>query len=296
MTFNNFKNLCNKIGVKFEEKEVKKNNGMIKKGLVLDFGTEDNPNNLRPTIYEDMIEQIDEIKAYTQIMKCKEEANKSTVDLSDLMSNSDWVRTRLRVAIRNREMNNFDEDTVRTVCHKPFDDLEEYYYINLTDDDMKKLGCSAEWEGLASMKINTHLMKAYGYKKEWIRANARNNTRKLIKIEPMSAVLTELMGVPFDEEIPLYDEINDTLWIATVEDNHLGAAALLYDDILKAFATEHNMEVFAVIPSSIHEVLIVKVKSFDEMKNINKMIKEVNETHVAENEILGNNAYLITNE
>ena len=241
---------------------------------------------------------MDEISLVRKINEVKERMSEKEVDIQDLLSNSGWFENRLRVAVRNREKNEKDTDTVRTVCEKPFDDLEEYYYLKLTKEDLTKLGCfpNDDEDDGATIKVCNDILKNYGYKKEWVRAKARYNTKQNLKIESLGAVLTDLMGLPFDDEIEEFHATDDTVWVLSTEDKMLGAVGIIFTDVLKDFATEHNIKTLAVLPSSIHEVLLVRLKNLDEREIYMDMVKEINEAEVQEKERLSDNAYIIQNE
>lgn len=292
MKIENFENLLARLEIEYEKKEVIKNNGLKKIGYMLKL---DEEGHVKPTVYEEMIHSIDEITMVRKIEEMKTKICNKTCDIDDLLKNSGWFENRIRVAVRNRDLNLVDEERVRTICEKPFDDLEEYYYLKLTSEDMKKIGADTDLS-TASMWVTTKMLKNYNYSKDWVRAKARFNSKKDIIIKPMSAVLNELMCVPFDEEVPEFNLVDDVMWVLSNEDKTLGAVGLIFEDILKDFATEHNIKTLAVLPSSIHEVLLVKINSLDEKENLEKMVKEVNDTQVAENEILSNKAYIIVNE
>ena len=73
-----------------------------------------------------------------------------------------------------------------------------------------------------------------------------------------------------------------------------GAAAVLYKGVLRKFAEDNKVEEVYVIPSSIHEVILVPITEECDMtvENLNEMIVAVNDEQVAPDEILGTHAYI----
>ena len=69
-----------------------------------------------------------------------------------------------------------------------------------------------------------------------------------------------------------------------------GAGAILYDDILKEFADKKQSNLF-ILPSSVHEVIIIPDKDHITKTKLQGMVKEVNETQVAEQEVLSDSVY-----
>ena len=64
-----------------------------------------------------------------------------------------------------------------------------------------------------------------------------------------------------------------------------GAATILYKDALKTFAEEKEHDVF-VIPSSVHEVILVPDDGTIPAGYIQRIIAEVNQTQLSPSEIL----------
>lgn len=76
-----------------------------------------------------------------------------------------------------------------------------------------------------------------------------------------------------------------------------GASAMLYNGLLQQLS-DHFQQNLIILPSSVHEVLIVPSAeedcSCDTMSHFSDMVREVNETQVADDELLSNHAYLYT--
>lgn len=68
-----------------------------------------------------------------------------------------------------------------------------------------------------------------------------------------------------------------------------GAATLLYPELLHTFSEKCKNDLF-VLPSSIHEIIVIPKMGF-EKNDLIKMVKEVNENQVAEDEILSDCVY-----
>lgn len=86
-----------------------------------------------------------------------------------------------------------------------------------------------------------------------------------------------------DEAIPMY-----------VLTNHLrlnGSAVFLYDGILEAFSQKYDMDIF-ILPSSIHEVILVPANGMIGKEALRRMVKEVNAQEVAKQEQLSNQVYI----
>ena len=71
-----------------------------------------------------------------------------------------------------------------------------------------------------------------------------------------------------------------------------GAAAMFYDGVLKEFAKRHNRDVI-ILPSSVHEVIIIPIEKNMTPKEFDTIINEVNSEQVTPEEILSDHAYLL---
>ncbi len=73
-----------------------------------------------------------------------------------------------------------------------------------------------------------------------------------------------------------------------------GASYILYEDILKDIRTQLG-EDFYIIPSSINEVIIVPCSTID-AKYTKNMLRNVNRSVVAKQEVLSDNVYRFDGE
>lgn len=69
-----------------------------------------------------------------------------------------------------------------------------------------------------------------------------------------------------------------------------GAAVLLYPELLKEIGERYGGGYY-VIPSSVHEVLLLKDTGEERVEELNAMVRTVNETHVAPEERLSDHVY-----
>ena len=69
-----------------------------------------------------------------------------------------------------------------------------------------------------------------------------------------------------------------------------GATCLLYKDLLKHFSEESQTD-FYILPSSIHEVILVPTLENDCYGELSDMVREVNDSQLMDDEILSTHAY-----
>ena len=84
-------------------------------------------------------------------------------------------------------------------------------------------------------------------------------------------------------------DIPDTMFVLTNDTKVNGAAAILNDDIRQEIA--EKVGDFYMLPSSIHETLIIPKDAGMEFKELEQMVQEVNQTQVAPGERLSDQVY-----
>ena len=103
---------------------------------------------------------------------------------------------------------------------------------------------------------------------------AEENSRKDLQLSDMGI----RMGLPFP-----FPKIS-------THDGTYGAVGLYITDAMKELCRMHEVNEITVIPSSVHEILVVPVEMpIDELKNL---IGHVNDTEVEPQERLSYNAYI----
>lgn len=83
------------------------------------------------------------------------------------------------------------------------------------------------------------------------------------------------------------------LYVVTNRAKYRGASAILDKAVLKAFGKKHKIKKLAVLPSSIHEMLILPYNESINMDDLSFMVADVNATQVEPEERLTDRAYLI---
>ena len=69
-----------------------------------------------------------------------------------------------------------------------------------------------------------------------------------------------------------------------------GAGCMLYDNVLTNIAAKLNSDLY-IIPSSIHEVLLIPVDYADSSEYLTTLVQEVNDTQLSRDEILSDHVY-----
>ena len=80
------------------------------------------------------------------------------------------------------------------------------------------------------------------------------------------------------------------MFVLTNEMNSYGAACVLYKDLLREYAEMMSCD-FYVLPSSIHEVILVPAMENTRLPELSDMVRRVNESTLMPEEILADHAY-----
>ncbi len=187
--------------------------------------------------------------------------------------------------------------------------LEECPYLRLHD-----LALTFRWVahsdeiGISTALITNKELDAWGVTMHDILLAAKDNTERLFppcvmeiaevfqKIAEkraqsrMASGMRSIMESGM-ESFPEFTPDSDIeMYIMTNEQGVNGAGVILYDDYLKNFAREHD-EDFYILPSSIHEMILVPAGNIDSPSGFFEMVRDVNETVVSLGDILSDSVY-----
>ena len=139
--------------------------------------------------------------------------------------------------------------------------------------------------GVRSATITEPMLKALGVSREQLFRDARENAPKNrpATLRSMASVMQELAGedVSFMEDSPLM--------VAGVQGNVFGAAVIAYPGFLEE--TAKRIGGFYILPSSVHEVLLVADDGEPKATELNAMIRTINRAEVLPEDRLSDIAY-----
>lgn len=200
------------------------------------------------------------------------------VNVNALM-NYEIMKEKLSVEVISAEVN---EELLAKVPHDRIEDLAVVYRFIMESNE----------DGRASILVNNDLIERMGVTHEQLRADALENSPEIrpAVIQGMNEVMKEMMGPEAYEMFGIPDDTEEMMFIATVPDKNSGAGVLAYQDFMDQAAEKIGGDFF-ILPSSIHEILLVPddgQKGADELK---AMVMDVNATQVSPDERLSDNVY-----
>ena len=120
---------------------------------------------------------------------------------------------------------------------------------------------------------------------------AEKNTFAETEIQSITSLLFGLGGMP--NEMAETKSDFPELYVISNNCRFKGASAILDRRALKTFAKEHGVDELVVLPSSVHEMLILPYQDDMNLDDLSDIVKEVNAVQVEPEERLTDRAYLI---
>lgn len=253
-----------------------KNNGVERVGLTIT----DKRVNISPTIYleeyykqfeneisiEDIVESV--LEVYHEV-KFEHTWQVHTVKDFEIMRSK--IVYKLIHAAKN-------ETLLQNMPYIAYLDFAIVFYILFEVDE----------SGTATIPITHELIQLWGVSLDEIQQNAFRNAPTLLPaiFKPMQIVIDELMGTNYSEE----KFTEDLMFVLTNSLRSFGAACILYDGMLDKISEEIG-ENYYILPSSIHEMIIIPESNSPSRAHLNEMIAEVNQTQVDDEEFLSECVY-----
>ena len=230
----------------------------------------------------EIYERYDRGMSYdTLVSEVAEKADRALHDRPDFnldaLQDYDQMKEKLSMEVVSAERN---ADLLEKVPHKNMEDMAVVYRFVLDSDS----------DGRGSILVTNQLMDNYGITAEQLHADALQYAPVMrpAVIQTMAETLLEMMGPEAKDMIPVLPD--DPLFVATVPDKIQGAGVLAYQDFMEQAAERVGGDFF-ILPSSIHEILLVRDDGTFDINHLEDMVKQVNETEVAPEDLLTDSVY-----
>ena len=191
----------------------------------------------------------------------------------------DKVKPHLGYKLINYEMN---RELLQEVPHKRYLDLAIVCYCNIVDDRLGKGTILIRNEHLDIWKIEKDIL-------------IRDSLKNMPLIFPSEVInMADLLKELYDDPAQLICG-KMPMYVLTTRARMYGAAAILYSGQLEAIAREVDDD-FYLLPSSIHEIIILPKKYGTDEEYLSHMVDEINHEHLNREEILSDHAYLYSRQ
>ena len=210
------------------------------------------------------------------------------VDLKSILNYED-VKDKLFIRVSSAEAN---KEVLENAPHQLKEDLAITYHVAVGKDQ----------DGLSSMFIKNDLLEQYGISAEQLHEDAMKSSPHVMipEVSSIGALIDEmyqkniLMLTP-DEREMLQETLQEssempTFFVVTNTDRIDGAGVIFYPEFMDSMGELLGNDFF-ILPSSIHEMLVLPDDGQVDAEMLRDMVKEVNATQVAPAERLTNDVY-----
>ena len=198
--------------------------------------------------------------------------------IQEHFNDREWMEERMFLQLINTSKN---KELLKDSLHTDFKGLSLVLYIIAADND----------EGLCKVRVTKPMCRKYGWDEREILHYALKNTEKLFPyiIMPLSEIIQKsISGTDITiKDIP--SSGNDMVVLTNTRGMN-GAAAAFYPGVLKELSEKHGKSLF-LIPSSIHEFIILEDNGIYIPEYLEKMLRDVNCSAVGAEEVLSDSLY-----
>ncbi len=270
---------------------VTRNNGCKLDGLVIMEGGR----NVAPTIYLDpFFEEYQSGESFSDLydkILAVYRQNRPKNDIN-VRCFTDYENAKERIAFKliHRQRN---EALLKKIPYIPYLDLAIVFYCLI--DFQNEAGSGT------ILIHNTHL-DYWHISLQELFENAQKNTPRMLhqSLRDIQDVINELTSqLPSANTIPkgafVREQSEPSMYILSNRENLYGAGCLLYQGLLARYARQMNSD-FYILPSSVHEVILVPTTSKKDLQKMSDMVESVNASTLLPEEILSDHAYYYSRE
>ena len=174
-----------------------------------------------------------------------------------------------------------DSPVLKNTPHKMIEDMALVVNVHLDS--------FSDENGRSCVVVSTPLMEMYGIDEAQLFADAEKNSlaNEPIVFKPLVDMIKDLIS---NDEVPNPEDVGIVTYIATNKSGFQGAAVAGYPDFAEK-AAEAIGGSFYMLPSSVHEFILIKDDGRQNAKDLNKMVKNVNETVLEPRDVLSAQCY-----
>lgn len=252
----------------------------IKNGVELEGIRILTDSNIAPVIYtEAIIENAEnEGKTLDEVVSAiigTYESHKSFEFDVNMLFDRDFILNSIFVGLQRVST----EDIEKKLC-EDFEGIESYLYIR----------GEADREGSYSIKVSKAILDRANISEVEAWEQAQTNTEAETSLESMAKVMSEMLGFEYSEEM---DE-QTPFFIISNTSRVKGASAILNKKVLAEFGERYHTDKIVVLPSSIHEMLLVPYTEEIDIDTFSDMVASVNGSEVEPMDKLVDRAFIIT--
>lgn len=273
--------------------QVVKNNDTVLYGLIIST----DESNVFPKVY---------LESYYDMYKNKE------ADFDDIMNmiSDVYMVNYLEHKIDLSAITDFDSVKDKIMCKLINEETNQKYledkpYTKLEDlAVIYQIFVGNAGDSVTSITITDEIMERYGITIDELHEQAMQNMETLQPycLKELSDMVVDMIaerivedqqGISYDEAremaFAIMPEMPETTYVLTTDSKINGASAILNDAARQEIA--EKLGDFYVLPSSIHEVMIVPKSTERDLEELELMVRSVNGTEVEPDEVLSDHVY-----
>lgn len=172
-----------------------------------------------------------------------------------------------------------NEEKLAQIPHKNVEDMALVY----------RFEAESSVHGAASILVTNDMLAIYDITADQLHADAMEAAvrNRPAKLQNMDDIMREMLG---DMSGLFLTDEPSPIWVATVDNGQHGAGVIQYPGFLDQAAETLGGD-FYVLPSSVHEVLLVADNGSMELGHLEEMVRSVNAEEVAPADRLSDNVY-----
>lgn len=216
-----------------------------------------------------------------------------TPEQFDLKSITEYenAKEKLFIRVSSAEKNG---EMLQNVPHQIREDLVITYHLAISMDEV----------GRGSTTITNDMLKRYGISEEQLHADAMESSPKImpLHVDAMKNVIKQIIGgdnkpLIQDKGFKAMEEViseglkeGEPMFVITNQQTMDGASAIFYPEVMKQLGECFQGDFF-ILPSSIHETIVLPDKGDFDYLSLKSIVQEINNNQVLEEEQLTNDVY-----
>lgn len=271
-------------------RQVTKNNDTVMNALIVKLPEE----NITPSIYlDDLYKQHLEGREDDEIIKSiantiRDAQVPTEIELDDILDYED-VKDKLMIHICDKERNSM---LLQSLPHSIEGDFAAIYRVIMSHDE----------EGIQSVLVNNSLMDIWKVNEEQLHKDALvSSYSNQYVFRTMEDIMYEILDPFADRDIVNILDLDPEeapkaeMYVLTNEMKYYGAAGIANNELMKNIGELINSDYY-VLPSSIHETIIVPKQEGMNAEHFINMVQEVNFEEVSDTDILSDKVQFFDRE
>lgn len=151
---------------------------------------------------------------------------------------------------------------------------------------------NADENGIASAPLSYGMLEKLGMSRAEAFERAKENTPELFPVQFDTLFNILKSKGMIDADMGDMEEVMPPVYVLTNSNSMNGAAYIAYEDVIAGFLQKHDIwENVYILPSSIHELLLIPAREGMDVRLLQMIVQEVNRDEVGPEEYLSDNVY-----